>query len=63
MIISEMFEKYSGAIYESQCNQKAHYDNQPKLIKLAMEDVRCGLFIVKNALNMLNETSDNLIED
>ena len=63
MIISEMFNKYSEAVYEGQCNQKAHYDNQPKLIKLAMEDVRCGLSIVKNALKMLNEVNDNLIED
>lgn len=61
--IANMFEKYTGAVYELQEGQPDHYDNQPKLIKLAIEDVRCGLSITKNALEMLNEVSDNLIED
>lgn len=61
--IANMFEKYTEAVYELQEGQPGHYDNQPKLIKLAIEDVRCGLSITKNALEMLNEVSDNLIED
>ena len=61
--IANMFEKYTEAVYELQEGQPAHYDNQPKLIRLAIEDVRCGLSITKNALKMLNEVNDNLIED
>lgn len=61
--IADMFEKYTGAVYELQEGQPDHYDNQPKLIRLAMEDVRCGLSVAKNALNMLNDIKDNLIED
>ena len=61
--IANMFKKYIEVIYELQEGQPAHYDNQPKLIRLAIEDVRCGLSITKNALEMLNEVSDNLIED
>lgn len=62
-VISEMFEKYSGAIYESQEGQLGHYDNQTKLVRLTIGDIRCGLFVVRSALIMLNETSDILIED
>ena len=61
--IANMFKKYTEVVYELQEGQPAHYDNQPKLIRLAIEDVRCGLSITKNALEMLNEVSDNLIED
>lgn len=61
--IANMFEKYTGAVYELQEGQPGHYDNQPKLIRLAIEDIRCGLSVTKNALNMLNEVNDNLIED
>lgn len=61
-IITNMFEKYSEAIYEKQEGQIDHYDNQPKLIKLAMEDIRCGLNIAISALTMLNNVKDNLIE-
>ena len=60
--IANMFEKYTNAVYERQEGQPGHYDNQPKLIRLAMEDVRCGLSITKNALRCMNEI-DNLIED
>lgn len=61
-IITDMFKKYSEAIYEKQEGQIDHYDNQPKLIKLAMEDVRCGFNIAISALTMLNEVKDDLIE-
>ena len=57
-----MFKKYSEAIYEKQEGQIDHYDNQPKLIKLAMEDIRCGLNIAISALTMLNNVKENLIE-
>ena len=62
-IITDMFEKYSEAIYESQEGQVAHYDNQLKLIRLCMEDVRCGLNIVRSALIVLDNIKENLIED
>jgi len=62
-LITELFEKYSGAIYEAQEGQPAHYDNQPKLIKLTIGDIRCGLYITREALFKLNEINNNLIED
>lgn len=61
--IANMFEKYTNAVYERQEGQPAHYDNQPKLIRLGVEDVRCGLSVAKNAFEMLNEVNDDLIED
>jgi len=62
-LITELFEKYSGAIYEVQEGQPAHYDNQLKLIKLSIGDIRCGLYITREALFELNKISNNLIED
>ena len=61
-IITDMFKKYSEAIYEKQEGQIDHYDNQPKLIKLAIEDIRCGLNVAISALTMLNNVKENLIE-
>ncbi len=61
-IIDDILHKYNDAIYEEQDGQVDHYDNQPKLIKLALEDVRCGLNIVKYTLTMLNDVKENLIE-
>lgn len=61
-IITDMFKKYSEAIYEKQEGQIDHYDNQPKLIKLTIEDIRCGLNVAISALTMLNNVKENLIE-
>lgn len=55
-IISDMFNKYSDAIWENQEAQKAHYDNQSKLVRLTIGDVRAGLFSTSNALSMLLRT-------
>lgn len=54
-IIANLLEKYHAAIWESQEGQVSHFDNQNKLVKLAMCDVRAGLNVVYEALRMLNE--------
>lgn len=54
IIILDMFYKYSEAIYESQEGQPAHFDNQSKLCKLCIGDIRCGLNIAKEALTLLS---------
>lgn len=54
-IIANLLDKYHDAIWENQEGQDAHFDNQRKLVKLAMGDVRRGLNIVYEALQMLNE--------
>ena len=54
-IIANLLQKYHAAIWESQEGQIAHFDNQHKLVKLAMGDVRAGLNVVYDALQMLNE--------
>ena len=60
-LVKDMFHKYSEAIYENQEAQKAHYDNQSKLVRLAMADVRTGVSVALTALKMLN--SLGVIED
>lgn len=59
--IVEMCQKYTDAIYENQEAQVAHYDKQPKLVKLCMEDVRVGLNLVSMALCTLRTIE--VIED
>lgn len=54
-IIANLLEKYNAAIWESQEGQVSHFDNQPKLVKLAVGDVRAGLNVAYEALRMLNE--------
>lgn len=53
-IIQDMLYKYKEAIYESQEGQPAHFDNQSKLCRLCIGDVRCGLTIARDALNYLS---------
>ena len=53
--IHEMLNKYQDAIWESQTPNPAHYDRQSKLVRLAIGDVRSGLLIVHQALNMLSD--------
>ena len=48
--IKEMLAKYSNAVYENQEGQPAHFDNQPKLCKILICDIRCGLNIVNGAI-------------
>lgn len=59
--IHDMVLKYKTAIYENQEGQPAHFDNQSKLCRLLMGDIRCGLTIAENALNFLREIE--IIED
>lgn len=60
-IIRGMAFKYKGAIYENQEGQPAHFDNQSKSCRILIGDIRCGLFIAMNALNILSEI--DIIED
>ena len=59
--LSELLNKYSNAIYEPQEGQKAHYDNQTKLVRIAMINLRTGLYLAKEALKILSE--NNILED
>lgn len=54
-IIANLIEKYHAAIWESQEGQGAHFDNQHKLVKLAMGDVRTGLNVAYEALRILTD--------
>ena len=54
-VIHQMLHKYMGAIWEGQCGQEAHYDNQQKLVRIGIGDVRCGLSIAESALKMLSD--------
>jgi hypothetical protein len=60
-IIQNMVFKYKEAIYESQEGQPAHFDNQSKLCRLLMGDIRCGLIVARDALNYLSGIE--IIED
>ena len=60
-IIQDMVFKYKEAIYESQEGQAAHFDNQSKLCRLWMGDIRCGLTIARDALSYLSGIE--IIED
>lgn len=54
-IIGNLLNKYHAAIWENQEGQAAHFDNQPKLVKLAVTNVRAGLNIAYEALRLLND--------
>lgn len=54
-IIGNLLNKYHAAIWESQEGQVAHFDNQNKLVKLAITDVRAGLNVAYEALRILND--------
>lgn len=60
-LLNELYRKYHGAIWEGQEGQPAHFDNQHKMVKIAMSDVRVGLGVAITALNMLNDMG--VIED
>lgn len=59
--ICEIAERFGGAIWENQEHQSAHYDNQPKIVRLAIRDVYVGLNIAIEALRNLE--SYQIIED
>ena len=60
-IIQDMVYKYKEAIYENQEGQTAHFDNQSKLCRLLIGDIRCGLIIARDALYCLSGIE--IIED
>ena len=60
-VIQDMVYKYKEAIYENQEGQPAHFDNQSKLCRLLIGDIRCGLIIARDALNYLSGIE--IIED
>ena len=54
-VICNLLDKYNNAIWENQEGQAAHFDNQNKLVKLAITDVRAGLNVAYEALRLLND--------
>ena len=52
-IIGNLLDKYHAAIWERQEGQGAHFDNQHKLVKLVIGDVRAGLNVAYEALRIL----------
>lgn len=48
--ILEMSHRYNDFIWAPQENQPDHFDNQPKNTRLAMSDIRVGLYTVKSAM-------------
>lgn len=54
-VTCELLDKYNKAIWENQEGQKAHFDNQPKFVKLAIRDVCTGLCIALEAMKKLRE--------
>ena len=60
-VIQNMVFKYKEAIYENQEGQPAHFDNQSKLCRLLIGDIRCGLIVARDALNYLSGIE--IIED
>lgn len=62
-VVKEMLRKYSDAIWEEQTPNPSHFDNQNKLVKICMGDIRCGLVIAKQALEKLADLGIEVIED
>lgn len=60
-VIRELLYRYQDAIWENQEGQPAHFDNQPKIVKLAMADVRIGLWIALEAMKKLRDVE--VLED
>lgn len=60
-VIIELLCRYRDAIWENQEGQPAHFDNQPKIVKLAMVDVRTGLCIAFEAMKKLRDVK--VLED
>lgn len=60
-VIRELFCRYQDAIWENQEGQPAHFNNQPKIVKLTMADVRTGLCIALEAMKKLRDVK--VLED
>lgn len=60
-VVCELLCRYRDAIWEPQEGQKAHFDNQHKVVKLAMTDVRTGLCIALEAMKKLRDVE--VLED
>lgn len=54
-LLKELDRKYREAIWEGKEGQRAHFDNQQKMVKIAMSDVRVGLGVAFKALLILND--------
>ena len=55
LIVRDLMQKYCDAVYEKQEGQPAHFDNQPKFVKICMCDIRCGLGIALQGLRKITD--------
>ena len=53
--VESLLKKYCDAVWEVQEGQPAHYDNQDKLVRIGISNVRTGLDVALQALTMLND--------
>lgn len=53
--VENLLKKYSDAVWEGQEGQAAHYDNQDKLVRIGITNVRTGLHVAMQSLIMLND--------
>lgn len=51
MTVFEMQKKYHAAVWEPQEGQVDHFDNQPKIAKVALIDARMALSIAEEAIS------------
>ena len=51
--IRSLADKYNNAIWEQQTPNETHYDRQPKMVRIAMSDARCGLVVAAQAIEKL----------
>lgn len=63
--IEALFNKYRDAIWSFKEGEgsKSNFDNQPRLVKIAIVDAKTGLHIASQALDMLKDIKESLIED
>lgn len=54
-LVEKLLKKYSDAVWEGQEGQPAHYDNQDKLVRIGISNVRTGLHVAIQSLIMLND--------
>lgn len=62
-IVRELLSRYQGAFYEDHREAPSHMDQQLPLIRKTVGDAACGLNIAHQALSMLNDIKDELVED
>lgn len=63
--ISKLLGKYRNAVYSYNEGESSvsNWDNQPRLVKLAVADLRSSLYVAESAIKMLSEVKDAIIED